>query len=102
MNYAQILFNAIESLMSFEGLTLSVNNMDKLNQENGLIVDVDEWIVNEYLHVFGHGDGFNQHMILVTLCKMLESQQLEIIPTDKCSEKNVEYIKKLNKCREEK
>ena len=78
-------------------MTIDINNMDKLKEENGLITDVDEWIVNNDLNVFGHGNGFDQHMILVTLCKMLECGELEIIPTDKCSEKNVEYIKKLIK-----
>lgn len=95
MDYKQILSNAIESLISFEGITIDVNNMSKLKSENGLIINVDEWIVNEDLHVFGHENGFNQHMILVTLCKMLECGELEITPTNKCSEKNVEYIKKL-------
>lgn len=97
MDYRKIMFNAIESILSFEGMTIDVNNMDKLKQENGLIIDVDEWIVNNDVNIFGHGNGFDQYMILITLCKMLESGELEIVPTDKCTEKHINYIKKLTK-----
>lgn len=95
MNYNNILLEMIESQLSFEDFTIDIPNLDKVNEENGTIVNVHKWIENDDLYVFTHGNGFNKHMILVTMCKMILDGELEITPTDKCSEKNVEYIKKL-------
>ena len=81
---------ALENKLCFVGMSMEIgNNVD------ASYFNIDEEMDNGNIRVYT--SDLNSSQILYVLTNMLESGQVELAFTDKATEKNVGYLKKLCK-----
>lgn len=89
----------ISDNINYNGVSLEFSKhlIDIINSY-GFIHNIDDYIQADDLHTYINGTYLDNHTLLSVLQNMLMNGEAEVIFTDKATDKNVNYIKKLAQC----
>lgn len=89
----------ISDNINYNGVSLEFSKhlIDIINSY-GFIHNIDDYIQADDLHTYINDTYLDNHTLLSVLQNMLMNGEAEVIFTDKATDNNVNYLKKLAKC----